>query len=208
MSRRQWSPIIDAARAIVGSYPYEITLRQLHYRLVMTPGLVYANVLGDYKQLFVAHGRRAPRWHVPCVARPDREIHGGGGFPSPERALRWLAERYGRRRDEDQEWLIVLGGEKATLLAQLRDWFGRLGVRIVLLRGYGSQTYVDDVTDMVETDGRPAEMVYSGDFDASGEDILRDFLQRCPVFAKVERVAVERSSRSRTRLRIPATWSE
>jgi hypothetical protein len=39
-----------------------------------------------------------------------------------------------------------LAGEKATLLAQLAAWFDPLGAPIVLLRGYGSQTYLDNVT--------------------------------------------------------------
>jgi hypothetical protein len=190
MTRREWAPILDVARGIVESYSYRITLRQLHYRLVMTAGLGYANALGDYKQLssLTAEGRRGGTF--PALLDQTHTIEGGGGFLSPTEALSWLAARYTRLRDEGQQWLVVLGGEKATLLAQLRQWFGPLGVRIVLLRGYGSQTYVDDVAAMVDDDVRPAVLVYAGDFDASGEDILRDFLDRCPVFSKVERVAV------------------
>jgi hypothetical protein len=65
-----------------------------------------------------------------------------------------------------------------------------LGVPLVLLRGYGSQSYIDDISEMVENDGRPAVLAYCGDYDPTGEDILRDFLKRCPVWSAVERVAV------------------
>jgi hypothetical protein len=43
---------------------------------------------------------------------------------------------------------------------------------------------------MVVADGRDAVLVYAGDFDPSGEDILRDFTERCDVWTKVEQIAV------------------
>jgi hypothetical protein len=56
-----WWRILAAARDIVGEYPYLITLRQLHYRLVQTAGLGDRNTLSDYKQLSArtAEGRSA-----------------------------------------------------------------------------------------------------------------------------------------------------
>jgi hypothetical protein len=35
-------------------------------------------------------------------------------------------------------------------------------------------TYFDDVSDMLDRDDRPTVLIYAGDFDPSGEDILRD----------------------------------
>ena len=61
---------------------------------------------------------------------------------------------------------------------------------ILALGGYSSQTFTDDVADDVERDGRPAVLVYAGDFDASGEDIDRDFTDRSRCWAKVERIAL------------------
>ena len=43
---------------------------------------------------------------------------------------------------------------------------------------------------MVENDGRPAVLIYAGDLDPSGEDILRDLGDRCDVFTKTEHIAV------------------
>lgn len=45
------------------------------------------------------------------------------------------------------------------------------------------------VAERVIDDGRPAVLIYAGDLDASGVDILRDFTERCPVFDTVEHVA-------------------
>lgn len=44
----------------------------------------------------------------------------------------------------------------------------------------------------MEESGRPAVLLYAGDFDASGEDIDRDFLARSDCWAKVLRVALSR----------------
>lgn len=190
--RRAWEPIIDAARTIVLSYAYEITLRQLHYRLVMTAGLGYANTVGDYHRLsaLTAEGRRDGSF--PALLDQTRETHRANSWENPADALTSIRYWYRRDRTDGQTNLLVLAGEKATLLAQLEAWFDDLGLPIVLLRGYGSQTYVDDVRSMVDRDGRDPVLIYAGDFDPSGEDILRDFLDRCDVFdpANVKRIAV------------------
>jgi hypothetical protein len=188
--QRSWEPILETARAIVREYPYLITLRQLHYRLVMTLGLGYRNTRADYNQLSdrTAIGRRQ---HVfPTLLDQTREIHQAPWWADGRDALQALARQYRGDRTAGQEYLVVLGGEKATLLAQLDDWYGRLGVPIVLTRGYGSQSYVDEVASMVQNDGRDAVLIYAGDLDPSGEDILRDLGERCDVWAKIEHVAV------------------
>jgi hypothetical protein len=187
---RDWGHILSAAERIVGEYPYQITLRQLHNRLVQTAGLGYRNDGNEYKQLSArtAEGRREGTF--PALLDQTREIHRPAFWTRPADALRALAAQYRRDRTEGQEVLVVLGGEKATLLAQLGAWFGPLGMPIVLLRGYGSQTYLDDVSAMLEEDGREAVLIDAGDFDPSGEDILRDFTERCDGWIEVEHIAI------------------
>jgi hypothetical protein len=97
---------------------------------------------------------------------------------------------YHRNRDENQKYSIYLGVEKKTMLQQLRAWFDRYGVAIISLGGYSSQTYVDDVADDINDRDRPGVLIYSGDFDPSGIDILRDFKDRCDSFADVQRIAL------------------
>jgi hypothetical protein len=201
---RNWAPIINQARTIVNGYQYLITLRQLHYRLVMTQGLGYINNQTDYKQLsaLTAEGRR--QGNFPALQDQTRTIHRLAHWDSPAEGIRALASQYRRNRTETQDCFLCLAGEKATLLAQMNDWFNRditnaanpadnrraLGIPIVLTRGYGSQTYTDDVKDMVLSDGRKAVLIYAGDMDPSGEDILRDFLHRTDCFDEVEHIAV------------------
>ena len=83
------------------------------------------------------------------------------------------------------------GRESFTLLAQLEAWFADMGVlHRAAASGYGSQTYIDDVADLARRDGRQAVLIYAGDFDPSGEDILRDFTERCDAWEEVEHIAV------------------
>jgi len=204
-----WRPIIRQANTIVGGYPYLITLRQLHYRLVMTPGLGYQNTNNHYKRLstLTAEGRRQGTFRQ--LQDQTREIHQNRSYDSPSEAIDALVRTYQRDRTEGQDYVIYLAGEKATLLAQLRSWFSTnyvdrdtgqrlygpdddksLGFPIILTRGYGSQSYLDEVRQHVNEDGRKAILIYAGDFDPSGEDILRDFTERCPVWFDVQHIAV------------------
>jgi hypothetical protein len=192
MTRRDWETITNWAKRIVNEYDYLITLRQLHYRLVMEPYLEYENTLSDYKRLSELTAQQRRQCTFPALLDQTRTITVASSWTSPGQGLRALAQQYRRPRSEGQEHLVVLAGEKATLLAQLAAWFDQLGAPIVLLRGYGSQTYVDDVTYMVDADGRPAVLIYAGDLDPSGEDILRDFTERCDVWKAVEHIAVRR----------------
>jgi hypothetical protein len=193
VTRRDWSPIINEARKIVTGYPYLITLRQLHYRLVSTPGLGYRNTDSDYGYLSERTAELRRNRQFPDLRDDTRRIEQASSWASPTTALRSLVDQYRRDRTEGQPNQVYLAGEKATLLAQLEDWFDQLGLPILLLRGNASQTFADQVVDAVVVDQRPAVLIYGGDLDAGGEDILRDFLKRTDVWAKVEHIAVTES---------------
>jgi hypothetical protein len=177
----------------VQGYPYLITLRQLHYRLLSMPALGYGTAAKDYDYLShrTAELRRSGRF--PDLSDETRSIEQAPFWASPAEALATLAQQYRRDRSEGQRHLIVLGGEKRTMLAQFRQWYPDLGLPFIALSGNASQTYCDTVADFVHADGRKAVLLYVGDLDASGEEIEGDFLNRCPVFDHVERIAVNES---------------
>ena len=209
MGNKSWPPIIKEAKRIVNDdYNYLITLRQLHYLLYMsTKGLGYRNNKSDYSRLseLTAEGRRDIDENgeqlFPDLLDQTREIYRASSWTSPQAAVEWLAGYYQRNRAATQPYYIALAGEKATLLAQLNDWFSDRGLPIILTRGYGSQTYVDDVRRMVERERkrRPTVLIYAGDLDPSGMDILRDFQERCPVWDEIIQVAVNIEQVERTR---------
>ena len=186
--RRSWGPIVERARAIVESYDTPVTLRQLFYRLVATQ--VLRNTRSDYNQLsdHTADARREGMF--PDLLDNTRDIHRAVAWSSPEEALADLRGQYRRDRTEGQEHTVYIGVEKAGMVAQLTSWFSDRGLPVLALSGYASQPYVKDVQTDIATQGRPAVLLYAGDFDASGEDIFRDFVARVGCFDEVQLVAL------------------
>lgn len=184
--RLKWPPIIERAAEIAGGSL--MTLRQCFYILV-SEGTI-PNADASYKSLsrLTAEGRRAG-W-FPSFIDGTREIIQYRTWDGLEDAIGDTARGYRRDRTEGQEWQVWIAGEKRTLAKQLEDWFGKLGCPIVVCAGYASQTLCDDVRGEVEDDDRRSVLVYAGDFDPSGEDIARDFVDRVGVFDQVVRVAV------------------
>jgi hypothetical protein len=188
ITRIAWAAVITRAAEIVRGYDTPVTLRQLFYRLVAA--LLIPNTLAMYKRLsdLTAQARRAGAF--PALIDRGREIHRPLSFDSPEQARDWLARVYQRDRTEGQDVSLYPAVEKAGLVEQLDGWFGALGVPILPLGGYASQTFVDEVVRDAQAQGRPAVLVYAGDFDPSGEDIERDFVARAACFDEVVRIAL------------------
>jgi hypothetical protein len=185
----KWPPILAAAARIVASYQETgVTLRQLFYRLVAAELL--PNTQNVYKGLSkcTAAARRAGTF--PALIDRGRTIHSHAAWDSPEDARRALRQQYRRDRTEGQARTVYVGVEKSGMVAQLEHWFGAQGLPILALGGYSSQTYADDVREDADAQGRPAVLLYAGDFDPSGEDIPRDFCERAGCFDVVRRVAL------------------
>jgi hypothetical protein len=102
-------------------------------------------------------------------------VHQYQTWESPHEALDVVARQYRRDRTEGQPYTIVLGVEKDGLVEQMLSWFGDLGVGILAFGGYSSESYERIIVDHVDQYDRPVAWLYGGDFDASGEDIERNF---------------------------------
>ena len=187
--RLPWSAIVERAAAIVESYDTGVTLRQLFYRLVSL--LVIPNTTNAYKELsrHTAAARRADEF--PRLIDQGRSVARPTFFDSPDDALAQLRSWYRRDRTKGQRHALYLAVEKAGMVEQLSAWFGSpLGIPIVALKGYSSQTLVDEVAQEILDDARPAVLLYAGDFDPTGEDVDRDFVDRVGVFDAVHRIAL------------------
>jgi hypothetical protein len=190
-NRIQWKGpdgVLVKAKAIVESYQTGVTLRQLFYRLVAA-GLI-TNKQTTYNTLshLTAQARRAG-W-FPTLIDQGRSIDQVQSWESPEDALTWMAGRYRLDRTEGQSHAVYIAVEKGALSGLLWDWFGDRGLPVFALRGYTSQTFADDVVSSVHDDGRPSVLIYGGDFDPSGQDIMRDFVERAACFDTIKHVAL------------------
>jgi hypothetical protein len=188
MSRIRWRQVLTRAAEIVESYTIGVTLRQLFYRLVAE--LLLSNTLGAYKALsaHTVQGRRAGTF--PALVDRTRQIHRPLGFPGVAWAHQWLREIYRRDRTEDQPYSLYLGVEKNGLRGLLESWFDDLGLPVIALGGYSSEPLEKEVQQDIDARGRPAVLLYAGDFDPSGEDIQRNFVAQVGTFAEVHRIAL------------------
>lgn len=189
LTRLSWPAIIEEAARIAQSFDTLVTLRQLFYRLVSAS--LIRNSTPTYATLSARTAAARREGGFPKLIDRGRSIHRFQTYASPEAALRETRECYRRDRTEGQDVSIYLGVEKNGIVEQLESWYGDLGVPILALGGYASQTYVDDVRADIERQDRRAVLIYAGDFDPSGEDISRDFLHRVGTFDEVRHIAVD-----------------
>jgi hypothetical protein len=185
--RRDWEPILEHAAEIVDAYDSAVTLRQLFYRLVSDGTL--RNTQADYSQLSHRSAQARRDGWFPRLMDRGRTIHRKLSFEGPDEAREWLRDRYRRDRTDGQEFSVYIAVEKAGLVELMKSWFWDRGLPILALGGYASQSYVDDIADDVDDDGRDPVLLYAGDFDPSGLDIERDFLSRS-AWHEVKRVAL------------------
>ncbi|MGH9001514.1 MAG: hypothetical protein ACRDYV_00130 [Acidimicrobiia bacterium] len=187
-TRIDWGHVLEEAAAIVDEYDTLVTLRQCFYRLVAAQLL--PNNINSYKGLSdrTAKARRAGTF--PELTDLTRRIERASHWKTPGAALSSLASQYRRDRTAGQDISVYIGVEKKGLVAQLDSWFGGLGIPILALGGYASQSFVNEVMLDADAQDRKAVLLYAGDFDPSGEDIDRDFVERTMVFDDVVRVAL------------------
>lgn len=187
--KTDWNAVLERAAEIVRSYDTSVTLRQLYYRLVSEQW--FPNVLSSYKGLSAKTAKARRDGWFPSLIDPGRTIQRYRSFDGPADAKDWLRRIYLRDRTEGQDFCVYLGVEKAGMVQQLQSWFGYdLGLPILALGGYSSQSYVEQIQDDVARDGRTSVLIYAGDLDPSGEDIDRDFEQRTGCWDHVRRVAL------------------
>jgi hypothetical protein len=183
-----WGQVLSQAADIVRSYDTNVTLRQLHYRLVASETI--PNTKSAYKTLSDRTAKARRNGTFPDLVDLTRSIERAPSWDDPAHALASLANWYRRDRTEGQDVSIYIGVEKKGLVAQLDSWFGDLGIPILALGGYSSQSFVDVVRVDARGQDRKAVLLYAGDFDPSGEDIDRDFIERTGCFDDVVRVAL------------------
>ncbi len=188
MTSIDWTLILGTAAEVVDQYDTRVTLRQLFYRLVAAELL--PNTQSAYKRLSARTAKARREGSFPALEDRTRSIHRTLAFETPAEALDVISCNYRRDRTEGQEWNVYLGVEKHGLVNQLTHWFDLYGLPMLALGGYSSQTLVDEVRHDVHADGRPAVLLYAGDFDPSGIDIDRDFVERTDCFDQAIRVAL------------------
>lgn len=186
--RGKWMPALEVARDFVNKSTLPVTLRQVFYALVSRQLL--ENTESNYRRLSAITAEERRHGTFPALVDNGREIHRAYAEISPEQALMTTANYYQSDHTEGQAFQIFLVAEKRGMTAALRQSFGKYGVSVLGLGGYASQTLLDDVSAQIRADGRPAIGIYAGDFDPTGQDIPRHFIEGCGPWADWVQIAL------------------
>ncbi|MFK0160721.1 hypothetical protein ACIQVK_52900 [Streptomyces sp. NPDC090493] len=187
--RVRWSEVEERARAVVAEYGGEVTLRQCWYRLISAGAL--PNRASMYRRLssHLARARREGRF--PDLVDALREIHQPPAYADVGELLAAVPDLFRLDRTAGQAEALWVCAEKDTLRVQLSGWLGPLGIPVLVVRGFASESYAALVRERAALDPRSARLLYVGDLDASGESIERDWVDRTAgCWATVERVAL------------------
>ena len=159
--RLSWPPIIERAREIVRATEIAITLRYLFYALVSEE--LIPNTRSPYKRLsaLTAKGRREGTF--PRLIDPTRGVSRMRSWDGIAEGIEWFVKNaFALDRTAGQSVLPFLVVEKATQKPFLEAWFGHLGVPIVALRGFASESLVEEVVAAAEDEERPTVAIYAG----------------------------------------------
>ncbi|WP_327731317.1 hypothetical protein OG250_42400 [Streptomyces sp. NBC_00487] len=184
--RVRWPVVVDRAREIVEGYEGGVTLRQVMYRLVSEGVLPHTPSMYRRLSSRLAHARREGRF--PDLVDALREVHAPPAWPDAGTFLSEAVGWFGLDRTQRQKYALYVAAEKDTLRQLLTGWLAEYGIPVLVVRGFGSQSYVDVVRERTARDGREAHLAYIGDFDCSGSDIERDWVERTGCWSRVTRV--------------------
>lgn len=167
-----------------GKEGYILTLRQLHYQLVSNNWIVNHDTA--YKKLGTILDDCRYAGLIDWYAFEDR-----GRVPYQEYSVSGVKEalddtlaQYKRDRQEGQDNVVELWTEKDALSGILKRTTRKYHVRLVVNKGYTSSSAIymayERVMDAIES-GKKFKVLYFGDHDPSGLDMVRDIKERIEI---------------------------
>lgn len=175
---------LDLVNSIIQEYSddgYIMTLRQLYYQLVSRD--VIPNKQNEYAKIskLLKEGRMAgivdwnaieDRLRIPYI--PYSNLN-------PAEAIDDAIYQYRLDRQEEQDNYIEVWVEKDALSGVLKRVTSKYHINLLVNRGYGSVTAIHDAYNRYQEQiikGKKVLILYLGDHDPSGMDMIRDIRDR------------------------------
>ncbi|MFF7369781.1 hypothetical protein [Streptomyces tricolor] len=76
--------------------------------------------------------------------------------------MREAVDWFALDRTRSQKHALYVAAEKDALRQLLTGWLAEYGIPVLVVRGFGSQSYVDIVRERTARDPRPAHLLYVG----------------------------------------------
>ncbi len=164
---------------------YRLTLRQLFYQLVSRD--IIPNLTKEYAKLstLLVKGRMAGVVDWEAIEDRIRVPYLPYSVDDVQDAISDTINQYRLNRQEGQEVYIELWVEKDALSGVLKVITEEFHIRLMVNRGYSSCTAMHDAYKRLrrqENDGKKTYILYLGDHDPSGLDMIRDIKERLEEF--------------------------
>ncbi len=175
---------LEVINSIIEEYQdqgYILTLRQLYYQLVSRD--VIPNLHKEYAKLsnLLKEGRMAGIVDWDAIEDRLRKPSSPASFDSPEDILNAAINQYALPRQEGQEVYLEVWVEKDALSGVLRRVTEKYHIPILVNRGYSSVSAMFDSYQRFKrayNGNQSVKVLYLGDFDPSGVDMIRDIRSR------------------------------
>lgn len=179
---------LELVNSIIEEYQaqgYLLTLRQLYYQLVSKD--VIPNNVREYDKLstLLVKGRMAGVVDWDAIEDRVRKPHLPYYAEDVDGAIEDIVDSYRIDRQLGQENYIELWVEKDALSSVLKRKTHHYHIRLMVNRGYSSCTAMYDAYNRFKRahdNGQNLHILYLGDFDPSGRDMLRDIDGRLEEF--------------------------
>lgn len=190
---RDWAPKADSMERVVqinkilAEYSGRVTVRQVYYRLVSA--LFCPNNAREYDkvQALITTARYAGLIDWSAIEDRNREPLKPQQWGSGRDILQSAAKSFRLDRWEGQPFYVELWVEKAALAGVLEPISNDYHITLMVNRGYSSASAMKESADRIRHFSRPSTLVphghrpvvlYVGDHDPSGEDMVRDVRDR------------------------------
>lgn len=179
---------LDVINDIIEEYRvagYKLTLRQLYYQLVSRD--IIPNKQAEYSKLstVLKEGRMAGIVDWNAIEDRLRVPYKPSSFDSPEDVLTAAINQYALPRQEGQAIYVEVWVEKDALSGVLKRVTSKYHIPILVNRGYSSASAMYDSFNRfkaAQENEQKIRVLYLGDFDPSGEDMVRDIKDRTREF--------------------------
>lgn len=180
---------LELVNEIISEYQaqgYVLTLRQLYYQLVSRD--VIPNKQAEYSKLSILlkEGRMGGIVDWDAIEDRLRQIYVPASWDSPKDILDVVVKQFKLPRQEGQKIYLEVWVEKDALSGVLKRITSKYHVPILVNRGYSSASAMYDAFMRFVSDGayknKEVKILYLGDFDPSGLDMIRDVYDRITEF--------------------------
>ena len=188
--------LLSTANEVIRRYQRQglrLTLRQLYYQLVSQN--VISNTERSYENLgnLLSRGRLAGYVDWDAIEDRIRRPLMITEWSSPEHIMRAVMYGYKLPRWKNQDQYVELWVEKDALAGVLQPITEEYHVTLMVNRGYSSQSAMKEAAERLQKaaeNGKELVILYIGDMDPSGEDMVRDVGDRLELLTHGESIEV------------------